>query len=439
MIYLKSFLNKIYNFNNKVTDETKNISINEQKLIKYLIIFITPIIVYIMYNITNDSISIFDKKGDALTYINIAKNFLKGNGLVNTFRKTVPVPGYPLLIAFFIGFFNSTVYIVLFQYILLGFTSILTYKISEKLFPKKIIIGYIAVILFAFSPSLLITGPRFVLIETVYTFFMTLVAFYLIKVIMSWNNTQEFKLNIVILNIIIVISIFFRPHLIIFYFIEYVVCVILLYFKRINKKVFIIITIIPLILFSLNIISNYKNYNEFIPISNYSGYALYIANNPNTKYKKYYYTKNLKENVDHYWYENSTESFSSKNKLLMKYSMNYMLKNPFTTMYRVLYRVYHQYFFGNPNLFDKVVSIALFLGFIICLVRYKNERLIFLILMFYILQYSLLTCLGIMQWDQRYRLPIIPSYIVFSAFLINYSLKYINYFIKKIAQIIISR
>ena len=55
------------------------------------------------------------------------------------------------------------------------------------------------------------------------------------------------------------------------------------------------------------------------------------------------------------------------------------------------------------------------LGTVFAIIFFKSKRLTISLILILILYYGLITCVGLMQSDQRYRLPIIPVDIIFSG------------------------
>ncbi|HEY8910353.1 MAG TPA: glycosyltransferase family 39 protein, partial [Desulfosporosinus sp.] len=231
---------------------------------------------------------------DGFLYSNIAENFLRGNGLVNTanfvqgddgivravalVREYVVGPIYPLLLALVYGIFGLKSYgmVIVLHAVLGAASAVLAYKTGELLFGKRyawipygLTLGYP---LFAFWGMYVLTEATYVFMSTLFLYILALYS----------NEVKRPKVRtLLILGAVIGISNLVRPFLLLF-FPVLGFWIWWLQGWRLKKALrdFGLIVVMTILVMSPWWIRNEVKYHQFIAVSNYGNYEFYLGNNP---------------------------------------------------------------------------------------------------------------------------------------------------------------
>ncbi|EHQ91991.1 ArnT family glycosyltransferase [Desulfosporosinus youngiae] len=266
------------------------------------LLFLIALVVELLY-IKSYNISHFVSP-DGLLYSNIAENFLNGQGLVNTanffqgddggvraipyYRDYVVGPVFPMLLALVYGIFGLTNYgaVILVLHAGLGAVSaVLSYKTGKLLFgkgyawiPYGLTLGYP---LFAFWGMFIIT-------EVTYVFTITLFLYLLARY--AKEAERPSLKTLLFLGVTVGISNLVRPFLLLYF---PVLGFWILWIQRGRLKIalrdFAIIVMMTVVVMSPWWIRNGIKYQQFIPVSNYGSYEMYLGNNPATVTDEYFY------------------------------------------------------------------------------------------------------------------------------------------------------
>ncbi len=400
-------------------DNVNNTAYHQYRIILLMACFLIPILIYTFWILSQKS-NFFITYPDSDLYINIAENLLNGKGLVNTLRPydIVPPPLYPLLIAAFLYIFNNFVYLVIFQYFLHGFSCVLIFLIAEQLFNDRV--GLIAVLLFSINPVLLASGPQFVLMETAYTFALLLIVFFLIRFCSSYKNGENPGLSSLFLMLSLCLAAFIRPHLMTLILPLLLAAVFFVIRKKMSVRWLLVVVLLPVILVSMNTAYNYHMHRKWIPLENYSGMGLYFGNNPNTSEGFYIYT-NIRDFIEPYYFTMQADSsidFTDQNNILRQRAVSYILSDPVEAIARTLRKMINHLYFPQNRL-DKFTIYFFMIGGIVSWLLMRDKRLPIGLILMIIIIYSITASLGVPLVplaESRYRLPIIPVYLIFSSF-----------------------
>jgi hypothetical protein len=199
----------------------------------------------------------------------------------------------------------------------------------------------------------------------------------------------------------------------------------MLFKKLLNVKSVVIAVLIPIILFGANMMHNKTVHDEAVPFENYSGQNLYIANNPNTKIE-FYNTNKLEAFVEPYFFTLSERTLSERSTLLRERALDHIFSDPILTAERVILRA--KLFFQGINHLDTLMNLLFVVGFIAALIFEKGRLGVMLMLLYYIAGFTALSSAGLLVDGQRYRAPIIPIYLLFSAYIIQWGFMLLNGF-----------
>lgn len=357
--------------------------------------------------------------------MNLADNLLKGQGLINTVRveDIIVPPLFSLILLPFLGIFKTIYSFFVFQYILYGLNAIILYYLTRKVFKEKKFISWIAALLYIFNPVLLLNGPNYLLTETVFTFFVLIIAWSLVNLCESLQAKKGTNKAFTISILIICVSMLLRPHMLFMFPLLALIGLYMLFKKLLTVKSAVIAVLIPVILFGANMMHNKIVHHEAVPFENYSGQNLYIANNPNTKIE-FYNTNKLESFVEPYFFTLSDLSLSEKSTILRERAIDHILSDPLLTAERVFLRA--KLFFQGINQLDSLMNLLFVIGFIAALMMEKGRRWMMLMLLYYIAGFTALSSAGLLVDGQRYRAPIIPIYLLFSAYIIQWGFMLLN-------------
>lgn len=372
---------------------------------------------------------------DGFNYSNIAENFLKGNGLVNTAnfaqgddgiirevaltREYVVGPIYPLLLALVYGIFGFKSYgmVVMLHAVLGAASAVFAYKTGELLFGKRyawipygLTLGYP---LFAF-------WGMYVLTETTYVFTITLFL-YLLALYAKEAKQPKLK-TLLILGAAIGISNLVRPILLLFF---PVLGLWIWWMQRGRLKTalrdFSIILMMTILVMSPWWIRNGIKYQQFIPVSNYGSYEFYLGNNPLTVTDNYFffaqpsYDPDVKARIEKL-------PILEQEKEYKKLGVSYIVQHPVQFVQRTLAKeknlfwqpvtpVYGESYKMQGHSLDKWYLLLGLAGIILSLFHLRKYSFLLLFTVYYSFTVSMITVVS----GGRYRLPVMPAMILFAS------------------------
>lgn len=379
---------------------------------------------------------------DGLLYSNIAENFLKGQGLVNTvnfvqgddnilragplIREYVVGPIYPLLLALVYGIFGFKSYsIVILLHVILGAASaVLAYKTGELLFGKRyawipfgLTLGYP---LFAFWGMYVLTEATYVLAITLFLY-------------ISVRYTNEIKRpkikTLMVLGVVIGISNLVRP-LLLLYFPVLGFWILWMHGWRLKTALrdFCLIVGVTILVMSPWWIRNEVKYHQSIPVSNYGSYEFYLGNNPLTITNQYFvfdqpsYDPEVKARIEKL-------PILEQEKEYKKLAEAYIIQHPVLFLQRTLAKEKNLFWQPvNPekqdykmlgDSLDKWYLLLGLIGVFISLFYLKKFAFLLLFTGYYSFVVSMITVVS----GARYRLPVMPAMILFGSLVVVTVLK----------------
>ena len=372
---------------------------------------------------------------DGLNYSNIAENFLKGNGLVNTSgfaqgengvvravaqtREYVVGPIYPLLLAFIYGIFGFKSYgmVVVLHAVLGAASAVLAYKTGELLFGKRyawipygLTLGYP---LFAF-------WGMYVLTETTYVFMITLFLYLLARYTQEANQPK--LRTLLILGAAIGISNLVRPLLLLFF----PVLGLWIWWMQLGRlkialRDFTIIVMMTMLVMSPWWIRNGLKYHQFIAVSNYGSYEFYLGNNPRTITDNYFvfaqpsYDPDVKARIEKLPVLEQEKEYKSL-------GVSYILSHPVQFVQRTLAKernlfwqpvtpVFGESYKMQGYLLDKWYLLLGLIGVFLSFFSLRKYSFLLLFTVYYSFIVSMITVVS----GARYRLPVMPAMILFAS------------------------
>ncbi|WP_427854290.1 ArnT family glycosyltransferase [Desulfosporosinus meridiei] len=385
---------------------------------------------------------------DGLHYSNIAENFLKGQGLVNTAnfvqkddgdiirqaiqtREYIVGPVYPILLAVIYGLFglmNFKMVILVLHSILSAASAILAYKTGELLFGK----GY------AWIPFGLTLGypifafwGMYVLTETTYIFTITLFLYLLAR---YGKEIQRPKLRTILyLGAAIGVSNLVRPFLLLFFpVLGFWILWSHGWRLKIALRDFVIIVMMTVAVMSPWWIRNFIKYHEFIAVSNYGSYELYLGNNPLTITDKYFYyaqpsyDPEVKARIEKL-------PIPEQEKEYKQLAVSYVLEHPFLFIQRTFEKeknlfwqpispIEGQLYKMKGVFLDKWYLLLGLLGVLFSLFSLKRYSFLLLFVVYYSFIVSMITVVE----GARYRLPVMPAMILLGSLVLVIAIKEIG-------------
>jgi hypothetical protein len=352
---------------------------------------------------------------DGNLYMNLAQNFIDGKGLINTVRKEdiIVLPLFSLLMVPSLLLFKSIIPFIAFQYVLFGINAVLLYFLAIYVF-KKQPIAWLAVLFYCTHPVLLLNGPHFLLTEIIYTFFVLIITFALLRLIKSiFHNPTTISKNLIWVVTIITVSMLLRPHMLYVIPLLGLIVVYLLFQRKLSFKTVVTMVLIPFILFGANLLHNLYIHDEAVLFENYSGQNVYIANNPNSKTKLFLSTE-VADFVEPYYFTLKDRSLSEKSAILKERAIKFILKEPVLTTKRTLIKWVKVFRGISP--YDTITVALFWLGLILYLFRKNKDWPTYIVLGYLIIGFTMFTSIGLLVGGQRYRVPIIPIYLMFSSY-----------------------
>ena len=355
------------------------------------LLFVIALLVEIAYLMHYNVSYIISPDGEL--YSNMAENLLQGKGLVNTIRDRdyVVGPVYPLLLTFTYLLFGLKSYwaVIRLQAVLQALTALVLYKTGEELFGKGY--GWIPFGLMLLYPLFPFWGI-YVLTETTYVFIFTLFLYLLL--IYSKSQSQSGKrLRIVLLmGLVIGIANLVRP---------------------------LLLLVFPfLLVWMCWWIRNYVKYHQFIAVTNYGAYELYVGNNPYTITNEFYhvrvptYDPEVKARVDSLPVLEQEREYS-------RLAETYILQHPWKFVVRTVEKKVNLFWKpvdaweGKANnilgwQLDQWYIILGFIGAFLSLFGLRKYGFLLFMTLYYSFVVSMITVVFI----GRYRLPIMPAMVI---------------------------
>jgi 4-amino-4-deoxy-L-arabinose transferase-like glycosyltransferase len=388
----------------------KKISISTYLLYISLFIFSLAVLVFSIFKRNGSFMNITP---DGQLYYNLAQNLIAGKGLIDTVRveDIIVPPLFAIILAPFAWLFETEVPFFIFQYILYGANAVATALIVHYLFKNKLA-AWVAGIAYAVQPVLYNNGPQFLLTETIFISIILLTIWLLVRWI---EEKGSFRIGGILLTVV-GLSLLFRPHLL---FLLGIIFLLILFFSWKNKKSIwtLLFLLIPIGLLALNGAYNQSLRGEFVPLENYSGQNLYIANNPETDVR-FYATPLLEEFVEPYYFTLKNEPLSVRSEKLKERAVEYIMSEPVVTVERMIKKM--MLFFKPLGLIDGMTILVSIIGLVLAFIFDRKRLLIHSVILLFILGFAGLTTLGLLVGGQRYRAPLIPVYLLYVGYLFSF-------------------
>jgi 4-amino-4-deoxy-L-arabinose transferase-like glycosyltransferase len=365
-------------------------------------IFILAVIVRLLHALTVTHSPLIT---DAKEYDTLGVQLSEGKGYVNSSGEPTAYrpPIYPLFLAaiYSIAGHNLT-WVRVAQALLGAGICVLTYLLATIIFNNNIAIlsGLICI----FYPPLILSTSQ-ILTETLFTFFLLLGIFFIIK--------TETSTSIAITGIIFGLALLTRPLLL--FFIPF-----LFYWIMLNSKYNTLksITLLCIGLFFILFPWTFRNYSKldsFVPFANVGGITLY--NSYVVPQKGFGY--NSLEGITDEYYKIKTET--ERKKYLVAKSRKYIKNHPFKVIKLTFIKLalfiypFDGYWYSIPfgskyNIFWGIIFCFCLFGIVINLSEiHINQKLL------YFLFISSLIGIMVFYGSPRFRLPIEPLLICYSA------------------------
>lgn len=339
---------------------------------------------------------VYVESPDGTLYLSVAQNFINTGHFIQTARPyeiEMIVPfGLPLIFSIIYGIARNVYGILFVQYILYGICGIYIFKIGFGL-SQNAIIGLIGWSIFLMNNLLLTAGnPHYILTEAWTVPLITIfIYYYLIK--------ERHTVCLLIGYLIWIIRPLYWP----LFILATIKCIAHLDSRKIGKHIGILTCMIGLLL--LNVASNYRETKEIIWFENYTGIALYQANNPSTKTTGYHsgLAKEFVNPSDVFWdiyHSHITES--EKNRLYLHMAKEWIMNHKMEFARNTLGK------FNNMYLRKPLILLVELVYLLIAGLVTKNRSTIILGISFLLI--SLQTSIGLAM--SRYTIFTIPFFIL---------------------------
>lgn len=375
---------------------------------------------------------------DSVLYSDIALHLLRGQGFEQEVR-SYPIVVPPLFSIFLAGIYlvfgtGNVVAVLLVQSLLKALTAGLIYLIGKALFNRWV--GLMAGILYA-GYAMAIFWNGFVLTETLFTFFVALFAYMLLRFLGSQPSYRD----AVVVGAVWGPACLIRPHLLLF------VPVFALWLCFIQRRQGFRLTLMTLVTLGLTVAPwigyLYAKYGFFIPIASHGALALWLGNSPFTNPNVYYHSKLYVNNplfLEAYRYAQGLP-FKEQTAFYNQEAWQFIIGHPaqfLTNTYGKAVLLWETIKLGALPLrvtsipalrwLDQIVKstdhwlvVLLLPGLVISLFwGFRRNQ----ILLWLILYYTLATSLAIIVSGGRYRLPIMPLVTIYTG-LPLYSVVYV--------------
>ncbi len=350
--------------------------------------------------------------GDTQDYIQIAKNFLSGKGLISSpDRIAYRPPLYPLFLSGVYYLFGDGYWpIRIIQSILDALTCIMVYFLSKRLLNVRT--GKIASCICAIYPFFIFfTG--FELTETLFIFLLVITFLFLVK-----SFQEPLYKHFIAVGILLGLSSLCRPVVVGFVPLALIGVAVNLHVQE-KKKLFsnLGITIIFFILtLSPWIVRNFMHFREFVPFTTYSGKVLWEGNNPRAT-----------GGPCDYWPEDIKKlSEIEENRYMGKLAKEVIIDDP-ASFIKLMGRKFIRFWNIVPNYSGfssfkyRIISILsegiiIPFGILGIILSFKIKRKM---LLFYLIIISFTFFHMVFIASIRYRIPIMPFMIIFVGYFIQ--------------------
>lgn len=347
---------------------------------------------------------------DGTLYLSVAQNFIDTGHFIQTARPyeiEMIVPfGLPLIFSLIYGITRNVYGILLVQYLLYGICGGYIFKIGYSL-SKNVIIGLIGWIVFLTNKLILTEGnPHYLLTEAWTIPLITLFIYYCL--------IEERPAVMLLAGYFIWII---RPLYWPLFLLSIVKCITHADLHNIGKYIGIFVCMAGLLL--INVASNYRETKEFICFENYTGIALYQANNPSTKTTGYY-SERAKEFVapsDTFWdIYHSRMPESEKNRLYLHMAKEWIMSHKVEFLENTFKK------FNTMYLRKPLIFLVELLYFIIAglATNARSIRILWIVFLLISLQTSIGLAMG------RYTIFTIPFYILSVMGILTILYEFIN-------------
>ena len=325
----------------------------------------------IIYNLLfNGTIYLYSPDGEL--YYSIAENFVNNGHFIQTARpyevSFVVPPGLPLVYTILYCLLHNINAVILIQYVLFGITALFFKEIVKELFDNEFF-SYIGLALFIGNRVVIVeANPAYLLTEP-YTLLLSVIWIYFFVLRVDDDN-EKWRLTALWLFSFVLFII--RPALSIFYVFSCVIIIKQVFKKVYSIKRFLALAIIMAMFLLINIGVNYRETGTFVFLENYSGIAVYEANNPNTKV--YAYSSDLADDFteERFWGVEADENLTrgEKSEIYKEWVKEYIKTNPMLCLKNTLKKLY--YMFIAYYHWDFYLSILAFV-----LMRKEERRRVF--------------------------------------------------------------
>ncbi len=356
-------------------------------------------ILYIQSNILND----------AQQYISVAKNFLAGKGIIlskETLAKITPV--YPLFLAMGYSLFGESYWTIrLIQIIISSLSCVLVYFLSKEMIDEDT--AKVSMVITAIYPFFIFFAG-FILTETLFIFLLLLSIYFF-----QMSKKIPSMKNMIITGILLGISILCRPSLIAFVLILLITMTIpSLWLGWKNRfKIIGIVLAFTILTISPWTIRNFYHFRKFVPLTTITGYGFWDGNNPYSSGGPCNYypegIKGLSEIESDRYLTNATLKVIKENPLrFLK-----LIGIKFVRFWNIVpnYEGFSSPLYNWVSLLSYVpLLITAVWGVFLTRKKWKE------FLLFYLLFVSFTFTHMVFVGSIRYRIPIMPFLIIFSAY-----------------------
>jgi len=368
---------------------------------RVIIVFCAALYMLLINYIIKGVIYIDSPDGDL--YLSIAQNFVNSGHFIQVSRPhelnfVVPF-GLPLIYTALLILFGNLYAIVICQYIVFGVSACLISEIVGKVFKSKVA-AYGSVVLFAGNRFITdYANPAYLLTET-YTLFFILLWIYFFVLLFDGITDRK-----VILLLFISYGLFvIRPAFSCFLLFSSAVAIVGVLKKTISVRRLLLTSLIMIVILLVNVGVNYRETKTFVFLENYSGIAIYEANNINTKTSIYSSDVASLFVEDRFWSVENDRSLTrgEKSAIYNAWAKEYIKKATKECIKNTLKKF--KYMFIKDYGFDFYISILAFLFF----KRDEKRKLIVPYLLMMLC--AVITSAGL--YICRYSLVIAPIYII---------------------------
>ena len=354
--------------------------------------------------------------GDTQDYIKIAQNFLSGKGLISSpDRIAYRPPLYPLsLSGIYYLFGNGYWPIRIVQAILDALTCIMVYFLGKNILNKRT--GVIASLICTIYPFFIFfTG--FELTETLFIFLLILTFLSLIKTSESFSR-KYFVWDGILLGL----SALCRP--LIAGFAPFVLMGLALNLRPNKKEILTnlgIVVLFFLLTLSPWVIRNFLHFKKFVPLTTYSGQVIWEGNNPlSTGGPCGYWPKGIEKlseiEQDRYLGGAAIEIIRDNPKRFIK-----LMGKKFIRFWNIVpnYEGFSSFKYRIISMLSDGIILPLSILGIILSLRIRRKMLLFYLIIIFFTFFHMIFLASI-----RYRVPIMPFMIIFSAYSIQQLMRY---------------